>query len=52
MSKGTEALVRAIKNPGPSPHWHNQLLRKHRKEWPTLWAAIDKILDEEALNGR
>lgn len=52
MSKGTEALVRAIENPGPSPHWHRQVLHKHRKEWPALWAAIDKILDEENNDGR
>lgn len=52
MSKGTEALVRAIQNPGPSPYWHRQVLHKHRREWPTLWAAIDEILSEETDNGR
>jgi hypothetical protein len=36
---------RAIANVGPVPQYHAHVMRKHRSEWPTLWKALDKILD-------
>lgn len=39
-----EELRRAIKDKGPVPAYHDDILRRHRREWPTLWEAIDKLL--------
>lgn len=43
-----EAIVKeiqdAITNPGMSPTYHAIILEKHRRQWPTLWAALDKLL--------
>jgi hypothetical protein len=42
-----EAVARewdaAYNNPGPVPEYHYSIMRKHRKEWPTLWGALDKM---------
>jgi hypothetical protein len=42
-----EAVARewdaAYNNPGPVPEYHYSIMRKHRKEWPTLWEALDKM---------
>ena len=39
-----EAIRKAIQNEGPQPRYHRTLMRKHRREWKTLWKAIDNIL--------
>lgn len=38
-------IVEAIKNKGPSPGYHNKIMNKHKKEWPTLWAALDNLVN-------
>jgi len=35
----------AITLEGPAPGLHRKIMRKHRSEWPTLWAAIDRLLE-------
>jgi hypothetical protein len=35
----------AVEDPGPHPEFHRRVLRKHRAEWPTLWEAIDRLLE-------
>lgn len=38
-------LEEAIYDEGPQPKYHRQVMKKHRKEWPVLWAAIDEVLE-------
>ena len=40
-------IVNAIIVEGPRPDYHRSLLKRHRSQWPTLWAALDKLI---ALN--
>lgn len=42
--EAVELVRRAISNPGRVPSWHYAIMRKHRKEWPTLWNALDELL--------
>jgi hypothetical protein len=48
-SKNTETaianLIAAVKNNGPVPQYHRHVMKKHRDEWPTLWKAIDAIIE-------
>lgn len=41
-----EQVREAITNEGPAPKVHHQIMARHRAEWPTLWAAIDRLLSE------
>lgn len=34
----------AIRNEGPNPGAHREVMGRHRREWPTLWHAIDALL--------
>ncbi len=34
----------AIKETGPRPDYHWTIMARHRKEWPTLWTAVDELL--------
>jgi hypothetical protein len=39
-------LVReAIRNEGPQPSYHRRVMLEHRHQWPTLWAALDGLVD-------
>lgn len=40
-----EQLRHAVEDKGLRPDVHDAIMRRHRSEWPTLWAAIDRILD-------
>lgn len=44
-----EAIREAIENEGPSPSHHHAVMANHRKQWPTLWEAIDRALDSDGL---
>lgn len=35
---------RAIQDPGRSPSHHREVMARHRREWPTLWAALDRLI--------
>jgi hypothetical protein len=38
-------IQRAITEEGRSPAHHQQVMRRHRKEWPSLWKAINKAME-------
>lgn len=40
-----DGIRRAITLEGPAPVLHRRIMRRHRNEWPTLWAHIDALLD-------
>lgn len=46
MENSIAELVKAIRDRGAVPQFHNHVMRKHRAEWPTLWNAIDNIVKE------
>ena len=31
---------------GPQPLLHRYIMKKHRKEWKTLWKAIDRLINK------
>ncbi len=35
------AVQEAISNEGSHPRYHQIVLDRHRREWPTLWAALE-----------
>jgi hypothetical protein len=39
-----EKIARAIRDEGVAPAFHRSLMRAHRRQWPTLWQAIDELL--------
>lgn len=39
-----DAIRNAVLDEGPNPAYHRAMLARHRREWPTLWQAIDAIL--------
>lgn len=34
----------AVRDPGPHPDYHRSVMERHRREWPTLWQAIDRLI--------
>ena len=44
---GIRDLIRAIEDEGLAPARHQEIMARHRREWPTLWAAIDKIVQDD-----
>lgn len=38
-----EQLRTAVANPGRRPDHHGEVMARHRREWPTLWRAIDQL---------
>lgn len=38
-----DRLFVAIHDAGPVPGYHRDIMRKHRREWPTLWEALDAV---------
>lgn len=49
LEKATAGLVRAIRDKGAVPQYHNHVMKKHRDEWPALWQAIDNIVKAHDL---
>lgn len=43
--KHVDELRKAIKKQGRNPKYHRETMARHRKEWPVLWKAIDRILE-------
>lgn len=37
-------IHRAVRTVGPAPRYHRRILRRHRREWPVLWRAIDNTI--------
>ena len=42
--RGLAKLRAAIEDEGPNPEHHRDVMKLHRQQWPTLWAAIDELL--------
>jgi hypothetical protein len=42
-AKSLLEIMDAIEDEGRVPRYHRQIMARHRKEWPTLWRAIDRI---------
>lgn len=45
VNHAIERLRLAIEDEGPRPDLHRATLARHRAEWPTLWRAIDNLLE-------
>lgn len=43
LEKDARAIEDAILIHGPRPDIHRETLARHRKEWPLLWAALDRL---------
>ena len=39
-------VVRAIEDSGSHPEYHNNVLKKHKRQWPLLWSKIEKMSKE------
>lgn len=51
IQDAAEQVYEAVANEGSHPKSHKWILHKHRKEWPTLWRALDalfEVLEREA----
>ena len=46
LNSDIEKIRQAIEIEGPYPKVHRKIFNRHRREWPTLWRAIDNILNE------
>lgn len=44
-------VVDAIRNEGSHPNFHRTVIAKHRREWPTLWCQLDRLI-EQVENGK
>lgn len=44
-------IVAAIRDPGPRPDVHRQIMDRVRVEWPTLWAALDALMESQVDRG-
>ena len=40
------AVQEAITNKGSQPSYHQSVMARHQKEWPTLWAALVTTEDD------
>jgi len=38
-------LNSAIFREGPNPAKHHRVMRRHRRQWPTLWRKIDRLIE-------
>lgn len=45
LYESVEEVVRAIEIEGPGPDLHQSIMARHREEWPTLWTALDSLLN-------
>lgn len=43
LHEGAAMLARAVHDAGPRPDVHNAISARHRREWPSLWRAIDVL---------
>jgi hypothetical protein len=48
MERALDALADAVGDKGPRPDYHDKVERRHRREWPRLWQAIDDVLAARA----
>jgi peptidoglycan hydrolase CwlO-like protein len=46
-----KSIEKTITNEGRYPKRHRKIMFKHKREWPSLWNAIDKLLDKSSNIG-
>lgn len=46
MIGGVEELRSVINNPGSHPEYHREQLSRLQREWPTLWNAIQGLIND------
>ena len=44
LKEALQQLRQAVKDEGPKPRFHREVEMRHRRQWPTLWSAIDRLL--------
>lgn len=44
LRESIRRVVRAIRQKGPVPKYHDKIERQHRKTWPRLWLMLDMML--------
>lgn len=44
MSDALEAVRAAVRDKGSHPAYHDDMMARHRRQWPTLWRALDVLL--------
>ena len=37
-------VVKAIQEKGSHPEYHDQVMERHRNEWPYLWNELDTLI--------
>ena len=40
---GIQTIEKAITDKGVNRGWHEEIMARHREEWPTLWRAVDSL---------
>jgi chromosome segregation ATPase len=51
LKNSIDSLEMAIKDEGPYPKHHRKIMFRHKREWPTLWNAIDKVIYKSKNTG-
>ena len=44
LRDAAEQVRKAIEIEGRLPEYHQEIMHTHRKEWPTLWEALDNLI--------
>ena len=44
MKEPVEAIVKAIRNKGSHPEYHDEIAELFEEKWPTLWEALELLL--------
>jgi hypothetical protein len=42
------AVRDAINKKGYMPFYHDSVMKRHRREWPALWKALDRLVAKHA----
>lgn len=45
MVMAASAVSQAVRVEGPNPRYHREVMARHRREWPELWKALDRLLE-------
>lgn len=48
QEQAVKAVIEAIRNEGSHPQYHREVMARHRREWPTLWKALDALVKADA----
>lgn len=45
MADAVKQVRTAVEDEGNHPYHHRKVLREHRRQWPSLWEALDRLLE-------